>query len=107
MREDPNYNQRQYDRTLKRIELYRNGELSLPKLIDDLRGLIWALESVSREWRNTLIGNWSPLELAYANALYEKRKTLNDEGRGNVAEALDDLERIIKSRGPESNSLIN
>jgi len=107
MREDPNYNQRQYERMLMRIDLYRSGQISLPNLIADIEGLISALESVPQEWRNTLLGHWAPLEDAYANALYENRNALNEEERRRISEALNDLERIIKNRGPESNSFVN
>jgi len=43
MQEDADYNQRQYQRILDRIDLYRSGRMSLPTLIADVEGLISAL----------------------------------------------------------------
>ncbi len=81
--------------------------MSLPTLIADVEGLISALQGVSPEWRNTLLGAWGPLEVIYSVALYEHRNALDDEDRMAISEALDNLERTIKTHGPGSNSLVN
>ena len=107
MREDPNYNQRQYERMLTRIDLNRSGQISVPKLIADIEALIWALESVPDEWRSTLLASWAALVHANANALYENGNAPNEQERRRISEALNGLERVIKNRGPEINSYVN
>jgi hypothetical protein len=119
MREDPDYNQRQYERMLARIDMYRKGEISFPTLVRDLEALIFSLENVDWDWRNTLVGPWGTLEVAYAEALDKAEQEfyagraesiswhLDAEAQRVIAETLDELERIIKNRGPESNSLVN
>jgi hypothetical protein len=52
MREDSNYNDRQYEMMLKEIELYLKGQLALGKLVDTLDALIRSLEAISDQWRN-------------------------------------------------------
>jgi hypothetical protein len=75
MREDADYNQRQYQRILDRIDLYRSGRMSLPTLIADVEGLISALEGVSHEWRNTLLGAGDHLR-SYTRSLFASIGTL-------------------------------
>ena len=87
MRQDPDYNQRQYERMLALIEMYRTGEIALPSLVSDIEALISALESVSEEWRNTLLQAWGPLEMTYAGAL-DRAETEFEAGRA-VADSWD------------------
>ena len=64
------YNQRQLSLMKEMLELYTSDKLSLKKLIDNLEGLLYCLQSVDVEWKNELHEYWFVLEQVYAVSLY-------------------------------------
>jgi hypothetical protein len=107
MRQDDEYNERQYNRMLQVIERYETGRATIATLIDDLYALIRALENVSPDWRRLLVSRWAPLEEVYAMALYRREGRLSEDDREDIASALRDLRDTLKNRGPETNSRLN
>jgi hypothetical protein len=45
------YDQRQYELMLDRLEAFQRSAISLGKLIDDLRSLVEVLKLPSRDWK--------------------------------------------------------
>jgi hypothetical protein len=60
------YNDRQYRRMLSLIEGYRDGQVSLHRLCNDVEALIAALEDVAKTDRDRLLSLWSPIDTADA-----------------------------------------
>lgn len=107
MRESDDYNERQYKRMLQTIEAYECRQIGLLTLINNVDGLIRALEGVSDEWRSSLIGKWAPLEVVYAFALEQGKTDLDDRDRKRIEAALADLKEALEKRGPGGVSYAN
>src|SRR5689334_1564097 len=60
------YNDRQYRRMLSLVEGYREGQVSLHRLCNDVEALIAALEDITKNDRDRLLSLWSPIDTADA-----------------------------------------
>lgn len=82
---------------LDRLRGFRGGSVPLPRLISDLEGLLYALQTTPQAWRDRFIEEWSALEISYAAALdrLEPLPTLEDP---HIAEAVDGLEALVMER---------
>lgn len=107
MRETDDYNERQYKRMLQMIEAYECRQIGVATLIDNVYGLIRALEGVSDEWRSSLLRKWGPLEEVYAVSLHQGKTDLDDCDRKEIEAALADLKEALEKRGPEGGSYTN
>ena len=76
---DAEYNERQYRLMLDQLTSFENGQLQLDTLVDNLEGLLNALDGVSDLWRETLFREWAKLEDERAYALFEGTKTFDHE----------------------------
>jgi hypothetical protein len=90
--------ERQLDLMREQLERYRNGEIRLPKLIADLDALIDALEEADPAWRRSLRERWAVFEEVYAVSLDRGVTELDEEGRGLVRRAVDDLLQLLVSK---------
>lgn len=63
------YDLRQYELMLDRLDSFRRGAISLRKLVEDLRSLVEALERPSPAWKEEFVGEWWTLEQVYAVAI--------------------------------------
>ena len=100
-------NQRQYKLMLERLEQFENDEIGLRRLIDDLSGLLGALNDIDEEWNDEFERTWGVLEDVYAGALSSGYKTLPDEDRKLIWTAVDKLAEMVKPRvepKPEDNA---
>jgi hypothetical protein len=69
------YDARQLGRMLQRIDAYERDEIVLRRLIDDVEGLIAALESMPATQKEEIRSAWGALEDRYAVALDQKVPT--------------------------------
>lgn len=89
------YNQRQLSLMKEMLELYTSDKLSLKKLIDNLEGLLYCLQSVDVEWRNEFHEHWFVLEKMYTVSLY--RNEIIDRADSDIQELLENLSFLLKS----------
>lgn len=88
------YDRRQFEEMVKRIERYRQGSLPFGKLIADLEALLCALESTDDAWKRAFQKEWSKLELLYADALDRGQAALSAEAANIAAEAVENLWKL-------------
>lgn len=97
----PDYDQRQYERMRTKISAYERGDIFLQSLIDDLRGLLEALQDADPHWKQELLYKWGDLEVTFAVAAARaeqqglQRVHLNDEEREFVAETVRTFDRML------------
>lgn len=89
------YNQRQLSLMKEMLELYTSDKLSLKKLIDNLEGLLYCLQSVDAEWRNEFHEYWFVLEQMYTVSLYRSESI--DRADSDIQESLEKLSFLLKS----------
>ena len=89
------YNQRQLSLMKEMLELYTSDKLSLKKLIDNLEGLLYCLQSVDAEWKNEFHEHWFVLEQVYAVSLYRHESIDRDDS--DIQESLGKLSFLLKS----------
>lgn len=89
------YNQRQLSLMKEMLELYTSDKLSLKKLIDNLEGLLYCLQSVDVEWKNEFHEYWFVLEQVYAVSLYRNESI--DRADSDIQESLGKLSFLLKS----------
>jgi hypothetical protein len=80
------------------IKLYKNKQITLFELIQDLDALFNALEQVKEEQKNDLIGYCGTLEEVYAIKLQDDIQTeliLDIQDKKIIAETLEKIEKII------------
>jgi hypothetical protein len=93
---DFEYDLRQYELMRDRLEAYEAGVISLHKLIEDLRGLLEALENASPTWRDDFRSNWWTLEQIYAAAIDRKQlEQLTAESHPLITETLHSLHELV------------
>jgi uncharacterized membrane protein len=64
---------------LERIGVFERGSIRLGTLVDDLEGLLGALEAVASSWEQEFLSNWGVLEEARALALAEELKEFDEK----------------------------
>ncbi len=79
----------------ERIEQFRNGSLSLARLISDLEGLLEARTLASDQWVDDFRSAWADLEIPYAVAL-DRLTPIPDAHDPTIADGLFDLDRLIR-----------
>lgn len=90
------YDRRQYELMLDRLNAFTRGAISLRKLIEDLRSLAEALEHPPPTWKEKFLGDWWTLEQVYAVAV--DRDELDDlppESQDLVDGAVAALKHIV------------
>jgi len=92
---------RQYRRMSAKVEGYKSGNVMLKSLIDDLRGLLDALESPNEDWKQQALYRWGDLEVAFAVAADRAEQAgrstveLTDEEWPDVNSAVDQFEQLV------------
>lgn len=89
-----NFNSRQLELMLQKIQLYQNGKISLRALIDDLESLVNALEGIDKNWKSEFLGRWGVLELIYSSNLFHN-KNLDDDDTIKIQQSLEELRKLI------------
>ncbi|MFC1894878.1 hypothetical protein ACFLYH_02920 [Candidatus Dependentiae bacterium] len=86
-------NYQQIDSIEKYIQDYFDKKIPINQLINNLEDLIYAIKDPPPSLVVDLIAEWSEIEIAYANSLYENRNFFNSQEKVRVKDA---LEKIIK-----------
>jgi hypothetical protein len=92
---------RQLGLMAERLELFRAGQIALPRLVGDLEGLVHAHELTDDTWKEDFITYWGTLEIAWAVA-DDRRQPIPDIKAPDVREAVTELEALV-ARHPDSN----
>ena len=77
----------------ERLRQFERDEVGLKRLIDDLEGLLNALEITSDEWKEEFRSEWLDLEVAYAvvDDRTETVPTVTDPGVADAVRALSEM----------------
>ena len=89
------YDQRQLSLMGEMLDLYSSNKISLKKLIDNLEGLLFCLQSIDIEWKNCFHEYWFVLEQVYAVASFRNENIDPDDP--DIQESLKQLRRLLKS----------
>lgn len=89
------YDQRQLSLMREMLDLYASDKISLKKLIDNLEGLLFCLQSVDVEWKNDFHESWFILEQVYAVSSF--RNECIDPEDPDIQESLKQLRHLLKS----------
>jgi len=73
------YNERQFRLMLDHLTSFEDGKLRLDTLVDNLEGLLNALEGVEDSWKETFLDDWAKLEDARAHALFKGTRAFDHE----------------------------
>ncbi len=89
------YDMRQYNIMLNIIEEYKENKKSLKQLIDNLDGLLNALENAEQKWKDEFHNEWWNLEQVYAVNNYRGKGFYSEEESKIINESIDNLQEII------------
>jgi hypothetical protein len=89
------HDQRQYRLMLGQLTKFEEGQIRLDTLVDDLVGLLNALDGVSNSWKQTFLHEWGKLEDERAYALYENLQILDQETSQRIRLAVSKLKLIV------------
>jgi hypothetical protein len=96
MNDNKAYNYRQIKLIKTKISFFKNKEIKLPDLINDVEGLLSCIKNPPEKWRIEL-GSWLlNLESVYANAVYESRAIFNSYDTQIIDEAVINIERMVE-----------
>jgi hypothetical protein len=89
------YNQRQYCQMLERLTAFEQGRLPLNTLVNDLEGLLNALQGVQPVWRQTFLHHWGKLEDERAFVLFKGLNALDAETSQRARAAVSQLKLVV------------
>lgn len=92
--EDEERELRQFTLMAERLDGFVAGTVPLKRLIDDLYGLVAALDLTPEEWRDEFISEWGDLEIAYAVA-DDRREPVPTMADSDVADAVRTLRAMV------------
>lgn len=87
------YDERQISLMRESLRLFESEKISLKKLIDNLEGLLFCLQSVEVEWKNAFHGYWFVLEQIYAVSLFRNEIIAKDDT--DLVDALMHLNELL------------
>ncbi len=97
------FDRRQYRRMSAKLEGYKSRKVMLKSLIDDLRGLLDALEAPDEEWKQQALYRWGDLEVAFAVAADRAEQggrpmvELTEEEWSDVNAAVEQFEQLVQT----------
>lgn len=83
------FDRRQCEIIIKKINAYKLGHIYLADLISDLEGLISILED--GDWKAAFISHWGKLEIVYALALHNEKKQFDNKDQKNIDNSIEIL----------------
>jgi hypothetical protein len=95
--EDEERELRQFRLMAERLDGFVAGTVSLKRLIDDLYGLVVALELTPEEWRDEFITEWGDLDIAYAVA-DDRRQPVPTMADSDVGDAVRTLRAMVGAK---------
>jgi hypothetical protein len=87
------YDQRQYRLMLERLTAFEQGRLRLDMLVNDLEGLLNALEEVQPAWKQTFFHYWGKLEDERGLALF--KGLIDEETSQRLRAAISQLKLLV------------
>ncbi len=90
------FDKRQLNIMLDKINMFKNKQLEFNFLIEDLNALLNVLQTIDKDWKKKFKKNWNALEEVYSFILYEKRSSLNQEDIKITATSIGEIEKLIK-----------
>src|SRR5258706_1317508 len=96
MDKETNFNRRQYERMLEKIERFESEKIEINSLIADLEALILALRDVPDDWRHQLQSTWAVLEDTYAVAQDDGKTVFAPQDLASINSAILKLKELIK-----------
>ena len=89
------HDQRQYRLMLGQLTKFEEGQIRLDTLVDDLDGLLNALDGVSNSWKQTFRHEWGKLEDERAYALFKNLQVLDQQTSQRIRLAVSKLKLIV------------
>lgn len=83
------FDRRQCEIIIKKINGYKLGHIYLADLISDLEGLISIFEDGG--WKAAFISHWGKLEVVYALALHNEKKQFDTKDQKNINNSIEIL----------------
>lgn len=99
------YDKRQLVLILQKIHAFKNGNLYLADLINDLGALVSVLTFEDQAWKDIFIGHWGDLEQVGAVALYREKVQLEPESQKSVLATVEILEAMVLKKLNDSDLL--
>jgi hypothetical protein len=94
--DDKAYNYRQIKLMKAKILFFKNKDIKLLDLINNLEGILSCIKNPPKKWHTEFVSWWSNLESVYANAAYECRIDLDSQNIQIIDEAVKNIEQIIE-----------
>lgn len=91
------YNLRQIYLMQARIKQYREGQIRIEQLINDLEALLNCLEQIDETWKTDFLCAWDILEIVYASALSDNKTSLDANDMIEINRGLKELDIIINN----------
>ena len=89
------HNERQYRLMLSQLARFDEGQITLDVLVDDLEGLLNALEGISSSWKQTFLHEWGKLEDERAYAVFKNLRILDQETSDRIRSVLSRLKLLV------------
>lgn len=89
------YNLRQINLIEKMIEDYLNHKISIILLIDNLHALIYLINEPPQYFVDTFIQYWSDLEIPYACAVADNKKSFTPEQINRINNGIKNIQKLI------------
>src|ERR1019366_3909779 len=89
------HDERQYRLMLSKLARFDESQITLGVLVDDLEGLLNALEGISSSWKQTFLHEWGKLEDERAYALFKNLQVLDQETSERIRPVLSRLKLLI------------
>jgi hypothetical protein len=89
------HDERQYRLMLSQLARFDESQITLGVLVDDLEGLLNALEGISSSWKQTFLHEWGKLEDERAYALFKNLQVLDQETSERIRPVLSRLKLLI------------
>ena len=87
---------RQLNIMIQKINAFNNGYLELSNLINDLEALLNILTIQDQHWKDLFKGYWWDLEQVYAVAIDEERSYLDSEDQSIIKNAVENIKKMVE-----------
>ena len=86
---------RQYHLMLNQLIKFGEGQIALDVLVNDLEGLLNALEGISSSWKQAFLHEWGKLEDERAYALFKNLQRLDQETSQRIRLPVSKLKLLV------------
>ena len=89
------HDQRQYHLMLNQLIKFGEGQIALDVLVNDLEGLLNALEGISSSWKQAFLHEWGKLEDERAYALFKNLQAPDQETSQRIRVPVSKLKLLV------------